>query len=247
MTTDAGWRAALDQHPRLVQRFRLEPRKAALLVIDLQNVNANPEHGYGAYLKAKFPQHHAYLYGRLAEVAIPNVQRLLAFCRQQGLRVIYSTVGPALADWSDLSPLLRIETAAGYRGLWGLPGSYTQEVLAAVAPQPGELVLNKTTTGVFASTGLDSILRSMRIEQLLFTGMATSACVQSTLREAADRGYRCVLVEDGCVSDGQQLHEASLQMISVQFGFVKSTDEVLAELTAALDAPSAPAEPALRP
>ena len=107
-------------------------------------------------------------------------------------------------------------------------------ILDELAPQPGDAVLNKTTMSAFHSSGFERLLRSWGVEQLIFTGVSTNSCVEGTARDAADRGYRCLLVEDGCGAASQRLHDATCENFQRLLGRVDSCDAVLAELGAAV-------------
>jgi nicotinamidase-related amidase len=102
--------------------------------------------------------------------------------------------------------------------------------VAALEPRPGELVVNKTTYGTFTSTGLDHALRSLGITSLVVGGVVTNVCVETTARDAADRGYEVVLLDDGCAAFSPEAHEATLLSFQGPFGRVRTTDEVLAVL-----------------
>lgn len=109
----------------------------------------------------------------------------------------------------------------------GLP---EHDVIAALAPREGDLVFNKTTMSGFASTGCDQVFRQMGLTQLVFTGVGTDACVFGTARDAADRGYLCIMVEDACTAQHPVLHDAALLLFRVNAGRVARTAEVLDEL-----------------
>jgi nicotinamidase-related amidase len=94
-------------------------------------------------------------------------------------------------------------------------------------------VLNKTTMSAFHSTGFERLVRAWGIEQLVFTGISTNSCVEGTARDAADRGFRCLLVEDGCGAASQALHDATCTNFARLLGRVASSAQVLAELQAA--------------
>ena len=101
--------------------------------------------------------------------------------------------------------------------------------------KPGEPVLNKTTMSAFHSSGFERLLRAWGVELLLFTGISTNSCVQGTARDAADRGFSCVLVEDACGAASQALHDAACTNFARLLGRVASTTEVLRELETADD------------
>ena len=99
-----------------------------------------------------------------------------------------------------------------------------------LTPEPSDFVVNKRSIGAFASTGIDHLLRSLGREQLYMTGISTNMCVETTAREAADRGYLVTMVEDACATTHADLHETTLRNFKRLFGRVRTTDQVLAEL-----------------
>ena len=99
-----------------------------------------------------------------------------------------------------------------------------------MAPAEGELVIDKPGKGAFYATDLDLLLRTKGITHLIFTGITTDVCVHTTLREANDRGYECLLVEDAAASYFPAFHEATLAMISAQGGIVGWTAPLAAVL-----------------
>jgi nicotinamidase-related amidase len=109
-------------------------------------------------------------------------------------------------------------------------GNPEHEILDALAPRPGEAVLNKTTMSAFHSSGFERLVRTWGVEQLVFTGISTNSCVEGTARDAADRGFRCLLVEDGCGAASQALHDATCANFARLLGRVATSAEVLAEL-----------------
>jgi nicotinamidase-related amidase len=109
-------------------------------------------------------------------------------------------------------------------------GSRDHEILDELKPVPGEHVLRKTTVGAFASTAIDSLMRSLGVDQLYMVGVSTNMCVETTAREAADRGYQVTLVEDACATTFEDLHHVTLRNFQRLFGRVAATDQVLAEL-----------------
>jgi nicotinamidase-related amidase len=210
--------------------FVLDPRTVALVVVDMQYASGSRHHGLGRSLKARGQEAlGAYRFDRIEQTVVPAIQRLLAFFRARGLKLVYLTVGSELPDYSDLLPHMRAfaESAGNTRG------NHEHEILDALAPRPGEAVLNKTTMSAFHSTGFERLVRAWGIEQLVFTGISTNSCVEGTARDAADRGFRCLLVEDGCGAASQALHDATCTNFARLLGRVASSAQVLAELQAA--------------
>jgi len=214
--------------------FALYPRRVALVVVDLQYASASRLAGLGRALKAQGQEAlGAYRFDRIENAVVPTVRRLLDFFRSHRLRVIYLTVGSELPDFSDLLPHMRPFAEA----IGNTRGQREHDVLDEIAPAPGEPVLNKTTMSAFHSSGFERLLRSWDVEQLLFTGVSTNSCVEGTARDAADRGYRCLIVEDGCGAATQDLHDASCANFRRLLGRVDQADAVIAELAAALSSP----------
>ncbi|HEY3246916.1 MAG TPA: cysteine hydrolase [bacterium] len=214
----------------------MDPRRAALLVIDMQEYGLRRSSGLGRILAQRYPDLADYFFDRLDSVVIPNTQRLLSFFRDHGLRIVYVTVGPELPDGSDYFPRRRRRDEMRPTGDQTLfpRGSREHSVIDELAPRPGELVLNKTSMSPFNSTGIDQLLRNMNITGLVVTGVGTHACVETTARDAADRGYDVYLMEDACTSVHPQLDQAALLSFALLSGKVKTTPDVLEEFGALL-------------
>lgn len=217
----------------LLPSFRLDPDRTAIVVIDLQYASGSRTHGLGRRLEeAGRADEGQYRFDRIESVVVPNVQRLLHFARARGVRVVYLTVGSQLPDYSDLPG----HTRGFAEWVGNTAGQREHEILSEVAPLPGELVLNKTTTGGFNSAPLDHALRAFGVRSVVFVGISTNSCVETTARDAADLGYETLVVEDACGAARPEYHDASLTNIRRQFGRVARTDEVIDELTSAAPA-----------
>jgi biuret amidohydrolase len=210
--------------------FGLDPRTVALVVVDMQYASGSRDHGLGRGLKARGQEAlGAYRFDRIEQTVVPTIQRLLAYFRQHRLKLVYLTVGSELPDYSDLLPHMRAfaESAGNTRG------NHEHEILDALAPRAGEAVLNKTTMSAFHSSGFERLVRAWGVEQLVFTGISTNSCVEGTARDAVDRGFRGLLVEDGCGAASQSLHDATCANFARLLGRVASSAQVLAELEGA--------------
>ena len=135
-------------------------------------------------------------------------------------------MGAALPDASDAPLHMRKLFAEFHNHV----GSREHEILDELKPRAGEHVLRKTTIGAFASTNIDSLLRALGCEQLYLAGVSTNMCVETTAREAADRGYLVTLVEDACGTTHEDLHHVTMRNFQRLFGRVRSTDQALAEM-----------------
>ncbi len=227
------------EKPTYVDEFtrdvRFCPRSTALVVVDMQNASGSREHGLGRLLAERGTlDSAAYRFDRIEQVIVPNTQRLLACFRRLGALVVYITLGPTLPDYSDAPRHLR-KWFEATRNHVGRP---EHEIVAALAPQAGEPVLNKTTIGAFASTALDSMLRARAIEELVVTGVSTNNCVGMTAMEAADLQYGVALVDDATGTCSDAMQEATLASFRRLWGRVASTEEVIAEMSSAPSAAS---------
>jgi nicotinamidase-related amidase len=212
----------------------LDPRTTALVIIDMQEYFLNPASPFSRASESIVPGVLGHFQERGRGVVEPSLRRLLDHFRAHGLRIVYTTVASELPDGSDLMPIFRQRNAASRAagGDAAIPARTDAwaRIVAALEPRPGELVVNKTTYGTFNSTGLDHALRSLGIVSLVIGGVVTNVCVETTARDAADRGYDVVLLDDGCAAFSPEIHEATLLSFQGPFGRVRKTDEVLALL-----------------
>jgi nicotinamidase-related amidase len=209
--------------------YAFEPARLALLIIDMQRDFIEPG-GFGAALGNDVR--------RLTPI-IPSVTRLLNAFRERELTVVHtkechrpdlSDCPPAKRNRSHCALRIGDEGPMGRILIDGEPGS---DFVAALRPRGDEVVICKPGKGAFYATRLQEELQSRGITHLLLTGVTTEVCVQTTMREANDRGYDCVLVEDGTESYFPEFKQATLQMIRAQGGIVgwtATTDQVLAAL-----------------
>jgi nicotinamidase-related amidase len=224
---------ALQRH-RNAAPLGLDPRATALVIVDMQEYFLNPVSPFSRAYERLVPGVLGHFQERGRGVVEPSLRRLLDFFRAHGLRVVYTTVASELPDGGDLMPIFQQRNAASRAAVGdaAIPprGDAWARIVAALEPQPGELVVNKTTYGTFNSTGLDHALRSLGVTSLVVGGVVTNVCVETTARDAADRGYDVVLIDDGCAAFSPEIHEATLLSFQGPFGRVRTTDEVLALL-----------------
>ena len=188
----------------------------ALLIIDMQRDFIEPG-GFGETLGNDVS---------LLAAIVPTVKRVLEAWRTSGGYVIHTREGHA-PDLSDCPPAKRLrgepKLRIGDEGPMGrilIHGEPGHGIIPELAPIPGELVIDKPGKGAFYDTGLGEVLKTRGITHLIVMGVTTEVCVQTTMREANDRGHDCLLVEDGTESYFPAFKEAALAMIRAQGAIV---------------------------
>jgi nicotinamidase-related amidase len=211
--------------------FRLEPRRAALVVIDMQRDFIEPG-GFGAALGNDV--------SHLA-AAVGPTRALLDTWRALAWPIVHTreSHAPDLSDCPPAkrhrgSPRLRIGDM-GPMGRLLVRGEPGCDIVPALAPQPGEVVIDKPGKGSFCATDLELILRTRGIRNLVLTGITTDVCVHTTMREANDRGFECLILEDCTAATDRGNHEAALKMVTMQggvFGAVSNSAAVIEAVNA---------------
>jgi nicotinamidase-related amidase len=209
--------------------FAFDPRSCALVIIDMQRDFVDPG-GFGEALGNDVS---------LLRKAIAPTKRVLDAARQRGLLVIHTREGhrPDLADLPEAKKLRgRLKTGIGDPGPMGrilVRGEYGHDIIDELKPAPGEPVVDKPGKGAFYATDLDSMLHNRGIRSLVVCGVTTEVCVNTTVREANDRGYDCLVLEDCVGSYFPEFQVAALAMIKAQggiFGWVSDSARFLAAL-----------------
>lgn len=201
----------------------------ALLIIDMQRDFLEPG-GFGETLGNDVS---------LLAAAVGPCVAVLKAARKAGMLVIHTREGH-LPDLSDAPkaklerghPSLRIG-APGPMGRILIRGEPGHDIIPALYPVAGEAVVDKPGKGALYNTGLDALLRGRGIDTLLVCGVTTEVCVNTSVREANDRGYRCIVLADCCASYFPEFHAAGLAMIKAQggiFGWVAGSGAALAAL-----------------
>ena len=211
----------------------LDPAKVCLLVVDMQYATGSRTTGLGKRLALQGKLEDAeYRFARIEEYVLPNTKRLLEFFREHDLRRVFLTYGSEVSDYSDLPEHVR-ELC---RETNNRVGEREHEIHDDLKPLPNERVFNKIGASAFNSTAIELVLRVYGVDTLLLTGVSTNMCVEGTMRDAADRGFRCFMIEDACGADSPAMHEASVTVVQRLFGKVTSTAEAVARLEARLEA-----------
>ncbi len=209
--------------------FEFTPATCALLIIDMQRDFLEPG-GFGEMLGNDV--------AKLRRTIAPN-QQLLAAWRAKGWKVLHTREGHR-PDLSDLPPAKKVRGRSpmtiGDRGPMGrilIRGEAGHDIIPELYPLPTEPVIDKPGKGAFFATDLHAILQNCGIQQLIVTGVTTEVCVNTTVREANDRGYDCLVPADCVGSYFPEFQDLGLRMIRAQggiFGWVSHSDNLLAAL-----------------
>ncbi len=194
----------------------LHPGGTALLLVDLQqgtcgDAQPRPDPDFDRRFRA---------------TTLPNAERVLAAARRGALEVIHTVIANLTADGRDRS------FDDKRCGMGFPPGSRAAEVIAELAPLADELVLPKSSSSPFSSTSLDDLLRNLGIRTLVVIGLLTDQCIDHTVKDAADRGYRVVCIHDACLAVTPERHAAALDCFA-GYGEQISSGEFVAALNAA--------------
>ncbi|MBR44988.1 MAG: hypothetical protein CMM31_00575 [Rhodospirillaceae bacterium] len=226
----------------LLPPIDIDLAKTALVVIDMQYHDAHAEQGIVAALEKLYPGSTAYYAERLATV-VPAIRRLLDHARATDLHVIHVVVGSDYQDLRDFNKRMRhwildLQERSGMADFYWTK-SPTYRILEELTPAEGETVFRKRSYGAFNSTNFDNFLREMDIETLLVTGCVTNYCVETTVRDAADRGFAVAMIDEAIAGFSQESHDATMASLRGGFAAVIPTVD---GVTAMLDEIRAPGD-----
>jgi nicotinamidase-related amidase len=211
--------------PNGIYRERsIDPKRTALLSIDMQNAEWSPEQIVKARIPGTPESKKLSFLTRLETVCIPNQRRLQAAARAAGIEVIYTVIESLTKDGRDRSPDHKISRLHFPKGAW------ESKVIETVGPVGDEIVISKTASGVFNATNIEYVLRNLRIEFLVIYGVVTDQCVETAIRDAADRGFLVTEVEDCCAADTEENHARSIQAMRGHYCRTRTTEEMIAEI-----------------
>ena len=218
--------------PAKPEPITLDIERTALIVVDMQNAFCKKE-GMLDVL------------GALNEVKVRRIietdKKLIEVSRNKGIKVIYlrMTYSPDLTDaggaespnyWKELG-LIAMRENPELKGRFLISGTWDWEIIDELKPQPGDIVINKSRYSGFVNTNLDEILKTQSIKHLIFLGLVTNVCVESTLRDAYFHEYFPVLVSDGCGNLGPEFtQKATIWNVTRVFGWVTTSHDLVKAL-----------------
>ncbi len=196
------------EHPK---RDRLlHPAETAVLVVDAQMSE------YSADKRAEKPAYVETIENR----ALPAIKRLIAGCRSMGVEIVYTVIESLTKCGRDRSLDHKLS------GIHVPKGSPDARVMPGIEPEEDDIVLPKTSSGVFNSTNIDYVLRNLGIKNVIVVGFITDQCVDMAVRDGADLGYYMVCASDGCATYSAERHELALKAFG-GYCRVQTVDEVL--------------------
>ena len=196
---------------------KIDRNNTALLVIDLQKGEYNPE------IISKKP-HDKYMWDRINNIVLPNGKKIIDKCRQNKVEVIYTVVESYTKDGRDRGIDYKIS------GIFCAKNSKEAEVLDEIKPLDDEIIIPKTSSSVFNSTNIEYVLRNLSIQYLMIFGIVTDQCVETAVRDGCDKGFLITLIEDACATHTQERHDNSLKGVK-GYCRIRKTSDILEELT----------------
>jgi len=207
------------------QEISIDPEKAALLIVDMQNEFVHKEYGEALDFKRRGEwDRWAPYFDRLHKVVIPNTKKLLKYFRDNNLQVTYGRISCLKKDGSDRC---LVQKKPGWNGMLIPINSFGAQMVEDLQPMEDEIVVNKTTDSVVAGTNYATLIRNIGIETVVVTGIVTDQCVSSTVRGLADEGFNVIVVEDCCAAATKELHDHELEIINIIYCNVMSTEETI--------------------
>lgn len=215
---------AIDAPGGAYRERAIEPARTALLSIDMQNGEYSPDMLREACkLDSRLAGKRAFL-ERLDQVVLPNQRRLQEAARAAGIEVIFTVIESLTRDGRDRSLDHKISRLHHPKGSWGA------RVIEQVGPVGDEIIIPKTSSGVFNSTNIEYVLRNLDIRYLVVYGVVTDQCVESAIRDAADRGFLVTQIVDCCAAETGAHHRRSIDAMNGHYCRTRTTDQMIEEI-----------------
>ncbi len=204
--------------------FEISPSTTALIVVDMQKADAHPEFGIGVKARAVGIEHFFDYYWQAVGQAVRHQQVLIDAARNVDIPVIYTRIATQTQDARDVGRQHR------YVNIIIPKNSVDAEILSEIAPAPNDIILSKTCSSPFNSTGIHQLLHNLGVDTLIVCGVVTNGCVEGTVRDASDLGYNVIMVPDACAAVTPELHQAAITNLDNAFCNCRDTAAILAGL-----------------
>ncbi len=204
----------------------------ALVIVDMQKYYLESNSAYSEYFNSLYPGSLTYIRDRSYNIIIPNIMKIKKSFKELNLPVIYLRLCGQDYERKDLHRFFKKTyddgMARGFAGVYPVETELSADIIDELKPDPEDIIVDKTTFSPFSSSDIDNILKSMNISTLVLTGLATSQCVETTARDASDRGYNIYQIHDAQADYDEMVHEASLYSSrGVCGGAIYDTDSFL--------------------
>lgn len=212
----------------------LDRRRLGLVLVDFQNYWLDEKYGseseivWGEGTKG-------YVINKYKKIVLPNTLKFIRKFRDLNMRIIYTRNASSNEKLLDIQGLLRKVYAYELKDINGRPyhmyyDEYDSQIVDEVKPEAGDIIINKTSMGVFNSSDIDNVLKNNGIYSLVFIGGYTDACLSSSVRGAYDRGYLCIVPEDACIANVEEDHLFTIKILDKYFAWITDTENILKNL-----------------
>lgn len=212
----------------------LDRRRLGLVLVDFQNYWLDEK--YGSESEIVWTEDtKRYVINRYKKIVLPNTLKLIKKFRDLNVKIIYTRNTSSNKKLLDIQGLLRKVYAYELKDINGRSyhmyhDEYSSQIVDELKPEAEDIIINKTSMGVFNSSDIDNILKNNRIFNLVFIGGYTDACLSSSVRGAYDRGYLCVVPEDACVTNVEEDHLFTIKILDKYFAWITDTENILKNL-----------------
>ena len=206
--------------------------KIALVIVDMQKYYLESNSVYSEYFDYIYPKSLSYIRDRSYNTVIPNILKLRNCFKSLNLPVIYLKLCGKEPDRSDLHRFFKKTydegVSIGFAGVYPLETDTAADIIDELKPDYDDIIINKTTFSPFSSSNIEAVLTSLNVNALVFTGLATSQCVETSARDASDRGFEVFHIHDAQSDYSEMEHNASLYSSSgVCGGSIYNTDSFI--------------------
>ena len=207
-----------------IGKIEIDPKKTALLVIDMQNVFALRPSGENLSGKEKANwERWQPFYDKVESVIVPNISKIIKIFREKKLEVTFAKITCQKKDGRDRS---LDQKATGFNELLLPIGSKEGEILEEIKPIEDEIVVMKTTDSALTGTSYRLMLNNMGIDTVIVTGLYTDQCVSCSVRSLADESYKVYLIEDACIAATEKIQNNELEILNNIYCHVINTQEL---------------------